>query len=85
MNYDAGPGQIMINEPKLYPFLIGGYKLTPKTIIEKIKECMAIMIDGFNRHIKKKEKQISNFKKNFGKYVSVDNIIIDQTSMTFGV
>jgi hypothetical protein len=81
INFDAGPGQIMLKEKELYEILDASTIPVPLTLQEKVEKLMAIMEDGYVRLQKNRETQLANYKVNL---VSFAVLPIDQGDLYFG-
>jgi hypothetical protein len=81
VNFDAGPGQVMLKEKELYAELLAG---TPPVVLsteQKVQKCMAIMEDGYRRLIINRERQLAKYRDNLGLFSAAD---IDQEGLRFG-
>jgi len=81
VNFDAGPGQVMLKEKDLYAELLKEKQPIELTLLQKVQKCMAIMENGYERLIINREQQLNKYRVNLNTF-SVK--IIVQDGLNFG-
>lgn len=81
INFDAGPGQTMLKEKVLYAELVKGTSPPQLDLFEKVKKCMDIMEDGYERLLKNREAKLAKYRNNHTAFEVAD---IKQDKLSFG-
>jgi hypothetical protein len=81
VNFDAGPGQVMLKERELYIELLKNVAPAELSLLEKVQKCMAIMEDGYERLRVNRERQLDKYRTNLLAF-AVDEIV--QEGLNFG-
>jgi hypothetical protein len=81
VNFDAGPGQVMLKERELYRALTEGVTPPQLDLLQKVQRCMAIMEDGYRRLQQNRELQLQKYRLNLQAFALQS---IEQSGLSFG-
>lgn len=81
INFDAGPGQVMLKERELYAELESGNTPPVLSVEEKVRKCMEIMEDGYARLQRNRERQLDKYRTNLQAFSAEE---INQGELHFG-